>query len=501
MVPTFPQLAWVADLDRDRDQLMLRHGAKVEVRGTFWIEGVWAGPFAKGEFGQTECVFGSGGVLLKDGIRFVSSASTCDSLFYAVRHRHVTVSNSLPVLLGTIKDRLDPQCLTYPERCDSILDGIEDYEKILPTLGGHVLRLLYQNLDVSQAGLQIVEKPLPPRFLSFKDYRNYLHDTYALLAANARDTNRRTPMQMYSTQSKGYDTTACNAIAVRSGLENVFTIQHAKSERHLAHHQVELPDDDGTALCEQLGLRAVALDRRAVQHSTGEDEALLYCGLHHNQDANLLDMQRHLQAPSVLLTGINGDVVWSRRDKAAKTGLDSCIRRGDLGGHGMGEWRLVVGFVQIPLPFLGARRKEDLVAITESQEMEPWRLGTGYDRPIPRRIAEEAGVPRWMFGQAKMASAVIVCPPSIPSSPQLREAFFAYLVDWGLVSRLVLPWWPVVRWINSLLMLASERRYPLVHLFKRVARRLLKRPVPLLWARLNGALYVYCVNQHAERYS
>ena len=34
--------------------------------------------------------------------------------------------------------------------------------------------------------------------------------------------------------------------------------------------------------------------------------------------------------------------------------------------------------------------------------MRPWSVGGGYDRPIPRRIAEEAGVPRQHFGQRKM---------------------------------------------------------------------------------------------------
>ena len=39
--------------------------------------------------------------------------------------------------------------------------------------------------------------------------------------------------------------------------------------------------------------------------------------------------------------------------------------------------------------------------------MDPWRLGTGYyDRPIARRMAEEAGVPRASFGHQKVGTAV-----------------------------------------------------------------------------------------------
>ena len=35
--------------------------------------------------------------------------------------------------------------------------------------------------------------------------------------------------------------------------------------------------------------------------------------------------------------------------------------------------------------------------------MRPWILGRGYDRPIPRRLVEEAGVARDLFGGSKKA--------------------------------------------------------------------------------------------------
>ena len=51
------------------------------------------------------------------------------------------------------------------------------------------------------------------------------------------------------------------------------------------------------------------------------------------------------------------------------------LRRSDLSTHGMSEFRLVVGFIQLPFPYLGARRMSDILKITESSEMDPWRLG------------------------------------------------------------------------------------------------------------------------------
>jgi hypothetical protein len=247
------------------------------------------------------------------------------------------------------------------------------------------------------------------------------------------------------------------------------------------------------------GLKCIRLNRRAFTEEF-DHEYLYYCALHHNQDANLKDIRKYLGRASLLLTGINGDIVWSREPIAKRTGLDSSIRRGDLGGHGMSELRLLVGFIQLPLPFMGARRKPDLVRITESSDMAPWRVGTAYDRPIPRRIAEEAGVPRHLFGQSKMASVVLFSQPSIPYGQALRHEFFDYLADEKIMARSTAWLWPVVRWVNSILMLKSERRFAVVYYAERVLSKLIGRTVRFtqLWMQHDGALFCFCVNRTAE---
>ena len=62
--------------------------------------------------------------------------------------------------------------------------------------------------------------------------------------------------------------------------------------------------------------------------------------------------------------------------------------------------------------------------------MTPWSVGGGYDRPIPRRIAESAGVDRQAFGQRKRAVAVWYgkeAPEDIMQSASYRD-FEAYRV-------------------------------------------------------------------------
>jgi len=88
------------------------------------------------------------------------------------------------------------------------------------------------------------------------------------------------------------------------------------------------------------------------------------------------------------------------------------------------EIRLQCGFINIAVPSLLARSVQQIGALAASPEMAPWRLGNGYDRPIPRRILETAGVPRALFGARKKA---VVERRIYPINPTLRREFFAYL--------------------------------------------------------------------------
>ena len=68
---------------------------------------------------------------------------------------------------------------------------------------------------------------------------------------------------------------------------------------------------------------------------------------------------------------------------------------------GIGEFRLYRGVFHCPVPFWGMRHLRELWEITASEAMQSWAVPGDYDRPIPRRIVEEAGVPRGAFGRRK----------------------------------------------------------------------------------------------------
>src|SRR5204863_917377 len=108
-------------------------------------------------------------------------------------------------------------------------------------------------------------------------------------------------------------------------------------------------------------------------------------------------------------TGVLGEIWYDAAGYAHRPGLITPeLKRFDVSGHGLAEVRLRVGLIQLPVPYIGAQQRADIYRITNSSQMDPWRVNPRYDRPIPRRIAEERGVPRELFGQVKMGSGVVL---------------------------------------------------------------------------------------------
>ncbi len=356
----------MASVARDRETVSVHHGLSVEVRDHFFIEGVWNGPFDEGNFARTDCVFGTGAIRRNRSVLFVSSASTTDYLYYQQTAEYVVVSNSLPLLLSSIEDSLDPHFTGYPAINDSIIEGINDYIRDIPTVKGSVKRLMYRNLEVSAGSVNETEKGMPPNFACYNDYYAYLVSNYELIVDNIRDPSRKFRIQIFSTQSKGYDSTASNAIAAKFGIDNVFTITKGKSPKHFAtRDQNTQVDDDGTAICNALGLNFVPIDRRSFAREFGQ-EYLYYAALHYNQDANFNEIMRYVSDVSVILTGTLGEMWYTAQCCKDRPGyINPDLKRWDHGGHGLSEIRLVVGFIHLPLIYIGARRREDIFHITE----------------------------------------------------------------------------------------------------------------------------------------
>jgi hypothetical protein len=513
LIENFPPLAWVATCQPDQKTIAVLHGRFVETRPHYFVEGAWAGDFTEGQIQNADTVFGSGGALVDDSVTFVSCTATTDYLYHSDDAKHFVISNSLPLLLAKLDDALKPACKDYGRINASILGGIHDFISEIPTRKGHVRRVMHHNVRPDASGIALVEKPPAPDFGSFNEYRDYLRSRVGQLFANARDGARRLPLQIYSTQSRGYDSTAVNALAAPFGVDRVFTSPESKDKQSFyLGGASQAPSDDGTAICESLRLACTSIDRRSFEKKPLTHEPYYWAGLDNNQDLNLHEITEHISTPTLLLTGQYGEF-WYPRSSVKEYHLhclDDGLKKWDAAGHGLAEVRLKTGLIQAAIPVIGSRHRTSILRITESQEMAPWRLGTQYDRPIPRRIAEEAGVARDMFGQVKLASVVSLPTPNVPITPELRAEFLRHLRRQGLLGRAGAMLLPLVQRLNNWIHWNHPSRYfndrrthPLLWYVGSGWARFFGQPprIRVVWTRLDSFLYAFCVNKVREEYA
>src|SRR5437899_2267368 len=114
-IPSWPPLAWCAQIDVSGQRTSVRHGAGVETGTTWFCEGAWDGPFGGNSFEDSDCFFGSGAVLSESKFTFVSSCAPMDRLY----HVHVEdlwwISNSLPCLMAQIAAEFNYCYATFEE--------------------------------------------------------------------------------------------------------------------------------------------------------------------------------------------------------------------------------------------------------------------------------------------------------------------------------------------------------------------------------------------------
>jgi hypothetical protein len=266
--------------------------------------------------------------------------------------------------------------------------------------GGRLNLVYYRNLLVdSELNVKVLPKVEPPEFGTFEDYKDYLVQGLQAIARNAADRERQVKFSPVTTVSSGYDSAACAALSKEIGCRKALTFLTAWSQS-LGADDVE---DSGQAVGKVLGLEVKTFNRLAYQSNAGFPEAeFVACG-DLGQDMPFSGMERDLERRLVLI-GTHGDLIWDRH--FVPDGRD--IIRKFMDGCSMIEFKARVGFVYVVPAFFGAMSHPSVHAISNSEEMRPWQVGGWYDRPIPRRIAEEAGVERGLFGCRKNAVAVLL---------------------------------------------------------------------------------------------
>ena len=424
-LPQLPRLAWLAVLNRDARDVLVYHGSALECRDDWMVEGTWDGEFAIGGFHDSEHFFGSGIRTVDDAVHFVPSSALVNGLFYCERRREVLVSNSLVLLLAFTGARLDPNH-DYHAETYAIRQGAAHYARDF-TVQHREIKAFYQVYDLSLVASPWADAPLTftslraaPAVRSFAQYRELVDATLRRLRVNYTSPDRRAPLGAFATISSGYDSAAVAVLVKDLGVEAYFTCR--RSNTHMPRWASRRAVDDGTPIARRLGLATIPLDTRRSRVT--EDELYFLAPGCAPPTLALHGLARHIERrrPAVLFTGFLGDEVWDR-DPRERRYQDAGITRGDTTALMLSEIRLKSGFINVPVPALCARRVQDLAVVSDSTEMAPWRLGAGdYDRPIPRRILEEAGVPRALFAGRKKA---VVRTYTWPRNHALRPSYFA----------------------------------------------------------------------------
>ena len=404
-VRAIPPLAWCFSLDQRGASVVC--GSSVIVRPDGFFEGAWdSHTVDEWNFRSSPNVFGSGMVQTDEGWLAVPPSHTLECIYILAAEDGWQASNSLAFLIARTGARFETRGRSLLRSFVSIVNGIDLSPIAIPTDRGTLYLLYHHNAEIGPR-LTVEPKPLPPRFPHFSSYKQYLSSVCSRVAANAADTSRPSPYKLLATVSTGYDLPACAAIAQTAGCAEAVTFKAARSGL----------SDDGTQIAEALGMSVVAFQRPNSTHGFQGQEAEFLCTGMQGEDC-VYSVMSELLRTRLLVTGFAGSM-WDRKRAPDQS---PNLKRTDVSGCSLGEFRLSKNFVHLPLPFVGAQRTEDLCRISNSEELLRFSVGGTYDRPIARRIAEEAGVRRDMFGCKKKAvSLLIFANNSLMSSDTLMK--------------------------------------------------------------------------------
>jgi len=460
-ITDWPKLAWVAVCPDKSHTLEILHGPCVEVSDSWCVEAVWAGPFALGGFDLTDLVFGTGIRVRDSEVVFVSSGSPMDRLFYCKDKGKWFFSNSFPAMLAVSGlTLLDNYC--YESDLESIKNGLNRYVKTIPLKHGQTSLVYFNNLVFDGSVIREIGKPDSAwDFSNFDDYFDYLKSAAERLGENLRASERSQQVIPFAPISSGYDSPVGAILARQAGCCHSATITSA--EAVLLRRA-----DSGEAIAKRLNLECHVHKRTTTKF---EHEEYVWAVMGNPSDLNLTVFD-YPEPLTLLFTGFFGDKVWScdfhlPLEKEPMIGMD-------LTGTRLSEFRLLKGIFHCPVPFWGIGHIGAIRKITSSAEMEPYRLHIDYDRPIPRRIIESAGVPRGSFAIRKSATSLgkfVRCP----ASRKARESFREYARSLGtpLPNDCIIKALELVNGIDQLLLI-------------RLRTQIRKRKGRCQWLRVGG---------------
>lgn len=402
---SLPALAWLCEINGAEYRFTVGQG--VETGETFIVEGVWDGDFTEARFDEAEHFYGSGARLDSDGVCVFVPPRLCTDYLFVLHDKkksRTSVSNSFNFIFTVAEISLDGD---FYRTFKSNLNKTTNEESALGADRGSPLiaendhfamyRMMYHNFTVDMNGNinYMMRIPAKKQISSYTDYKRFILEKIESIIANGTAPERKNPFGTVSMLSTGYDSCATSALCAQCGVKEAVTLDVVVGGHN----------DCGENIAKALGMEC-----RKVQSPLGKNVPVLKAAM--ARDCDLLEF--------VATAGIGDNVVFKTMEPILKgkivfSGLygDGCWSK-EGNGSGLAhhlpymksrtEFRLRTGYCLVPVPALGAYFPYFLDKINSSPEMDPWRLNNHYDRPIPRRMAEEAGVPRNLFGMRKAAN-------------------------------------------------------------------------------------------------
>jgi hypothetical protein len=234
---------------------------------------------------------------------------------------------------------------------------------------------------------------------------------------NATHPSRQHPLRTLTTLSNGYDSTACAVLGAEAGIRDALTLVPASSDA-----------DSGAAVGAHLGLRVVVRAAEAWKQQPGEAEIEFAAASSGPPKLPLATLEDGW-CESLVLVGSLGDELWA---PGVNDFTDHSSQAGAVvfSPESLHDFGLRTGVVFAHVPTIGSQHFRELRRMSDTEEMAPWSIAVNYNRPIARRIIEDAGIPRGSFAVRKHATAVT--PPRDLLRPAARADFKKF---WRMARR------------------------------------------------------------------
>lgn len=388
VVETLPMLAWCMKLESGQSAIKVLHGTGVDRSDAFLYEGCWDGELTAEAMLSSDVCSATGACISGDKVLLACPSNTLVRLYAIRKGSALWFSNSMAFIIEAAADSIREDYAFYQDDISSVIDGLQDSRKSIPLQSGLSIDFYFHcNLEVTKTlDITVLPKKRPAPFADFSAYREFLSERLASLIRNANLPGRVMNFSPLVSISRGYDSVACAVLARQVGCEEAVTMYDPESPSPY--------EDSGSEIAKMLDMRITEYSRIAYKDSGGEWE--FFAVGTGGEDIFFSPMEK-IFAGKIFISGFHGDKIWDKNPSK----ISDQIIRGDPSGADLEEFRLRVGFIHVAVPFFGCLEHRSIATISKSAEMVKWSVGGDYDRPICRRIAEEAGVVRSSFGQKK----------------------------------------------------------------------------------------------------